>query len=153
MSVPGEFAARGEVLDVFLPGWEEAVRFVFDFDEVNEIKRFDPVDQSSVGTLEEVTLHPLREVLWSPEERAHLSEEMAKMGEVRHRLEEYRDQLLQPDSDPGPYWAAAVLCDDQTILDSLHPEVRVVWIDRQRALAAFESYRKEFESVFCRRAF
>ncbi|MCG8478338.1 MAG: transcription-repair coupling factor, partial [Spirochaetales bacterium] len=42
VSVHGEFALRGEVLDVFLPGWDEAVRIVFDYDEVAEIRLFDP---------------------------------------------------------------------------------------------------------------
>ncbi|MBN2656598.1 MAG: transcription-repair coupling factor [Spirochaetales bacterium] len=65
VSVHGEFALRGEVLDIYMPGMDEAVRIVFDFDEIEEIKLFDPMDQSSTSLNEEMTLYPVKEVLWS----------------------------------------------------------------------------------------
>jgi len=65
VSVPGEFALRGEVLDVYPAGEEEAIRIVFGFDTVEDIRHFDPISQSSTGSLEEVHLIPVRELLWT----------------------------------------------------------------------------------------
>lgn len=152
VSVPGEFALRGEVLDVFLPGSDAAVRIVFDFDEVSEIRMFDPATQASLKKAERVEIHPLREVLWDEEARTTLSELVADAPEIRHKRDEYRAELEQAEN-PGPYWAAAALSDGTTILEYLHESVRVVWLDRQRILAGFEAYRKEFETVFAQEHF
>ena len=64
VSVPGEFALRGEVLDIYLPGYDDAARIVFEFDEVEEIKFFDPVSQASGEKISEITLYPAKEVVW-----------------------------------------------------------------------------------------
>ncbi len=64
VSVPGEFALRGEVLDIFPAGEEEALRVVFAYDEIEEIRFFDPVSQVSDDKVEEREVYPLREVLW-----------------------------------------------------------------------------------------
>ncbi|MCL2175522.1 MAG: transcription-repair coupling factor, partial [Treponema sp.] len=49
--VHGEFALRGEVLDIYMGGGvsgeEEAYRILFDFDNVETIKKFDPMMQST----------------------------------------------------------------------------------------------------------
>lgn len=80
VSVTGEFALRGEVLDVYAPGREQALRVVLDFDEVEEIRLFDPLNQSSVGKLDEITLYPVREVLWDDELLGRLAGELERLG-------------------------------------------------------------------------
>ena len=62
VTVHGEFAVRGEVIDVFVPGQEQAVRILLDFDEVTSIRTFDPLDQGSTGERESVRVAPCREV-------------------------------------------------------------------------------------------
>ena len=55
----GDFAVRGWVVDIHA-GDEHAIRIVLDDDRVDEIRRFDPASQRTVGEcLEEVTLYPL----------------------------------------------------------------------------------------------
>ncbi|TVR92289.1 MAG: transcription-repair coupling factor, partial [Spirochaetaceae bacterium] len=60
----GEFALRGEVLDIYPPGSTEGLRIVFEFDEIEQIRLFDPETQSSTGTVESARIHPSREVVW-----------------------------------------------------------------------------------------
>ncbi len=64
VSVPGEFALRGEVLDIYPPGNEEAVRIVFEWDRVEEIRLFNPFTQVRSNDLDCILLHPLKEILW-----------------------------------------------------------------------------------------
>ncbi len=151
VSVHGEFAVRGEVVDVFLPGWDSAVRIVFDFDTVSEIREFDPSTQSSLRKLASVQIYPLREVLWDDETRAQLNELAQSAPEIRHRREEFAQELMN--STVGPYWAAAAFSNGNTILDYLDASVEVVWVDRQRITAGYEAYRKEFETVFAQEHF
>jgi transcription-repair coupling factor (superfamily II helicase) len=65
VTVPGEFALRGEVLDVYLTGEERPFRIVFEFDTVEHIRTFDPDTQFTEEDLKSVTLYPAREILWS----------------------------------------------------------------------------------------
>ena len=62
-TVHGEFAVRGEVIDVYMPGQEQAVRITLDFDRVTGIRSFDPLDQGSTGSLASVKVTPCREVV------------------------------------------------------------------------------------------
>ena len=67
VSVPGDFAIRGEVFDFYPFGSDEPVRAFFDFDEIEHIKTFNPFTQASTGELESVVIPPCREILWDPE--------------------------------------------------------------------------------------
>ncbi len=73
VSVPGEFALRGEVLDIFLGGDEEPLRIVFGWDQVEKISYFDPDTQASSRTEKRALLHPFREIIWDRERIDHLS--------------------------------------------------------------------------------
>ncbi len=77
VTMPGEFALRGEVLDIFLPGMEDAVRIVFEWDEVEAIRLFDPVNQNSIEELPFITVYPSSEILWD-EERITVLKEVLK---------------------------------------------------------------------------
>lgn len=80
VSLPGEYALRGEVLDLFMPGDEEAWRVVFEFDAVEEIRRFDPADQTSGPSREErLVLRPVKEVVWDEERRSVLVRRLAAL--------------------------------------------------------------------------
>ena len=67
VTVRGEFTLRGEVLDIFMPGEEFAHRIVFDFDEVEQIKSFNPETQSSIENIDSLLIYPMKEVIWNDE--------------------------------------------------------------------------------------
>ncbi|MHC4932911.1 MAG: hypothetical protein ACYTGV_12045, partial [Planctomycetota bacterium] len=48
---PGEFSVRGDILDLFAPGMESAVRLEYFGDELESIRSFDPETQRATGTL------------------------------------------------------------------------------------------------------
>ncbi len=81
VTVRGEFALRGEVLDLFMSGAEEAHRVVFEFDTVEQIKSFDPGSQASSGNLPEVVVYPAREVIWDETRVAALESRLAELPE------------------------------------------------------------------------
>ena len=63
VEVKGEFARRGDILDVYPLTADTPIRVEFFGDEVDTIRAFDPISQRSTESLESGTLTPLREVL------------------------------------------------------------------------------------------
>ena len=61
VEMPGEFAHRGGLLDVYPPELDRPVRIELFGDEVESIRKFDPSTQRSAATTEEVVLLPLTE--------------------------------------------------------------------------------------------
>ena len=59
--MPGQYAIRGGILDVYSPEAERPVRIEFFGDEVDSIRRFDPASQRSSNPLDEALLLPLTE--------------------------------------------------------------------------------------------
>ena len=78
VTVQGEFSLRGEVLDIFLPEEELATRIVFDFDQIESIKSFNPETQSTVSNLDSVLIYPMKEVIWDEELISVLEEKFSQ---------------------------------------------------------------------------
>ena len=61
VDMPGEFAHRGGLLDVYPPEQDRPVRVEFFGDEIESIRKFDPETQRSAAVTDEVVLLPLTE--------------------------------------------------------------------------------------------
>ena len=61
----GEFALRGEVLDVFISGEEKPVRIQFDFDTIQQIRTFDVESQNTKEKVERLIIYPMKEIVWT----------------------------------------------------------------------------------------
>jgi transcription-repair coupling factor (superfamily II helicase) len=61
VEMPGQYALRGGILDVYSPEAERPVRVEFFGDEVDSIRRFDPASQRSSNPMDEALLLPLTE--------------------------------------------------------------------------------------------
>lgn len=177
VSVKGEFALRGEVLDVFLPGQENACRLEFDFDRIGEIRLFDPVSQTSQGKLPSLVLYPVREILWTEDERSALlsalrrppekavrkTEEENGETERAQQLEELADTLEVYRSFPGEelffplasekrfsvldYFAGGTCCRKGAKDPAVPP---VFFLDYDRQQNAVESLRREYAGLYAK---
>jgi len=67
---PGEFTARGGILDIFSPALSNPVRIEFFDDEIDSIRSYDPATQRSVENLTSVTIGPAAEFIPSDDEKA-----------------------------------------------------------------------------------
>src|SRR5882672_8222275 len=67
VEMPGEYALRGGILDVYSPEDERPVRIEFFGDEVESIRKFDPATQRSSNSVDEALLLPLTETPVSDE--------------------------------------------------------------------------------------
>lgn len=144
VSVPGEFALRGEVLDVAPLGQSDAVRIVFAWDEVEEIRLFDPMTQVSSEALDHITLHPLREVVWDPQTVAALGERLPE-GDF--------DEILEA-LETGQEWRGEELFyplafdSKSTLQDYLQDRSATVFLDSERLKLAENNMLKEYTELF-----
>jgi len=60
VDLPGEFAVRGYILDLFAPDWDQPVRIEFFNDEIESIRRFDLTTQRSLEKISEIDLTRLQ---------------------------------------------------------------------------------------------
>jgi transcription-repair coupling factor (superfamily II helicase) len=63
----GEYAVRGGILDLFVPGEEAPVRLDFFGDTLESIRSFDPDSQRTIGQLKRIDLVPMSEVVLDPD--------------------------------------------------------------------------------------
>ena len=107
---PGSFSHRGGILDIFPPDCDLPLRIELFDDEIDTIRRFDPLTQRSVGPAEEVRPIPAREQLPELAGAQALAKRAAAMDfarcspAVRERMEQELKALISsgsPGFDPG----------------------------------------------------
>ncbi|MHA1114539.1 MAG: transcription-repair coupling factor, partial [Alphaproteobacteria bacterium] len=64
---PGEYALRGGLIDIFPPGADEPLRLDLFGDEIETVRRFDPLTQRTTGTRDAAVLMPAGELFLDPE--------------------------------------------------------------------------------------
>ena len=83
VEMPGQFARRGGILDVYSPEADRPIRVDFFGDEIESMRKFDPETQRSSSALDEALLLPLAEI---PASEKLLAAVHARLS--RQRLEE-----------------------------------------------------------------
>jgi transcription-repair coupling factor (superfamily II helicase) len=138
----GEFALRGEVLDILMGGDDGAYRILLDFDRVESIKPFDPLDPSQGSgreRLDDLAVRPLKEVIWDSE----------TLGALGQNIENPPEELALRGSAAGEelYFPLA-FPRAASILDYLDSGALVCFLDRERLENAQETLREEFRGLF-----
>jgi transcription-repair coupling factor (superfamily II helicase) len=151
VSIRGEFAVRGEVLDVFVPGHERAVRVTLDFDTVGELRWFDPLDQSSTGGLERIVIPPAREVVLTPELLATLKDGLLAQDFPGAEVTELVDAIAaDPERDGVESFYPLCFPRAHSLLDYLGPEATLFLLDGERLAAGADALRKEHLELYRR---
>ncbi len=149
VSLPGEFALRGEVLDLFLPGEDEALRVVFDFDTVERISRFDPSMQSGNDRVKRIPLYPMKEVIWDSERIAKLGSALSGLNGCAERAPALLEHLSEQGEMRGEeLWYSLAFDKPASILDYLGPDDLTVFLDHERLVAQEEGWRKEYAGMY-----
>jgi transcription-repair coupling factor (superfamily II helicase) len=111
---PGQFSHRGGLLDIWPPDEKFPVRLDFFGDEVESIRRFDPLNQRTVEKVEGILVTPAREYILP----AHYTDDQHALGEISEfdipLLHPYPSSLL----DYIPQ-RACIMVDDLSMLESL----------------------------------
>ncbi len=87
----GQFAVRGDIIDVFPPGFENPVRIEFFDDEIDSIRSYDALTQRSVENLDTLTIYPAELIVRGEEENKR---GLKKIAAAYRGLTEQRDYLI-----------------------------------------------------------
>ncbi|HEV8228857.1 MAG TPA: CarD family transcriptional regulator, partial [Candidatus Limnocylindria bacterium] len=151
VSDPGSFSRRGGILDVYPASADMPVRVELFGDEIETLRRFDPVTQRSQDALDAVDVLPARE--YSLERAPELAERLAQAGWDRPRDE--GDELLpytalvealrEGRDAPGTDAFAAALGATASLLDHLGDRASVVFEDSVELGLAHDAHESQAE--------
>ncbi|MCO5177072.1 MAG: transcription-repair coupling factor [Thermomicrobiales bacterium] len=140
---PGTLSRRGGILDIFTPGSNDAVRIELFGDEIDSIRRFDPLTQRSTERISQVTILPPIE--YDLSDKASALDRLAQLDRTPLR-EEVNDEwerliaLLDAEAIPPSIDLLASFFphNDLSLLDYLPRESVVITLDVQAIRLQFE---------------
>ena len=144
---PGTFAARGGIVDVYSPIYDQPLRIDLFGDEVEEIRAFDPETQRSGASFERAILPPVSEVLLTPGAIAHARVALRDLADdlvfpttrVRPLLDDVESGVLTPALVPLlPAFHPRLA----SVLDMLPADALLVVADPARTLDVLEQQRE-----------
>ncbi len=142
VTVPGEYSLKGEVLDIYMPGDSTAVRIVFEWDEVEAIRRFDPVTQVSLSSMEQIVIYPCTEILWD-------NKKIEKVETIAKNFDKIRDSLYDFGTCPHEEIFFPLAFDRMySILDYIGRDTVSVLVSDERLNHAFEVVKKENRELY-----
>ncbi|MCL1992610.1 MAG: transcription-repair coupling factor [Spirochaetes bacterium] len=149
----GEYALRGEVLDVFMGGDDAAHRILLDFDKVEAIKRFDPDGQGSEGggaKIGYLVLRPMKEVVWTDERIDALGANLGLCDELKEGASAIIEELIANRGFFGEELFYPLAFEKSaTPLDYMAGGTLVL-LDRERLENAQESLEREYQGMYAR---
>ncbi len=95
VTLQGQYAVRGGIVDVFPPGADVPLRLDFFGDHVESLKSFDPETQRTLGSLKSLTLMPTTEVFLTKTTQDYFREQYRKIFGV----ESTKDPLYEAVSE------------------------------------------------------
>ena len=149
VALPGEFAQRGEVIDVFMPGDAQALRIQFGYDVIEKITRFDPGSQSGYARVEDCILRPLKEVIWTQERAEALGRRGEELPGCRGRMAAVVESLAQTGEWRGEECWYGLAFDKMHGISEYFNDAAVLFaLNRERLDAQEESARKEYAGMY-----
>jgi transcription-repair coupling factor (superfamily II helicase) len=137
--MPGQYALRGGIIDVFSPETAQPVRIELFGDSIESIRAFDPNTQRSTNPVERATLLPLSESLRRVEALAHAG------GSSASGVEEGE---LPPGFYPGWEFREMLLAERNSVLFDLASDPAIVLDEPAAIETAVAEYREEMQEAF-----
>lgn len=132
VTAPGEFALRGGILDLYPLNMEDPVRIELFDTEVDSIRTFLAEDQRSTGKLQEITILPASEFVWSAEDLLTVADklELALSASLKK----------MKDAEAKERLTLHMTGDIDLLKDGIIPENMAKYASFSTATSSFESY-------------
>jgi len=149
VALPGEFAQRGEVLDVFMPGDPQAIRIQFAYDAIEKITRFDANSQSGHERIDSCVLRPLKEIVWEPSLAALVREKGESYPGCRGRMAPLSEALAEAGEWRGEEaWYGSVFEKPHSVTEYFSDSMILLTANSERLESQEESTRKEYAGMY-----
>ncbi len=88
----GQFSVRGSILDIFPMGLEQPIRIDIEFDEIIDLKYFDPESQLSNNSVDQIMILPAKEYSFDEEGIINFRANWRELiGGIAHTCQMYQD--------------------------------------------------------------
>ncbi|MDP9801221.1 transcription-repair coupling factor (superfamily II helicase) [Arcanobacterium wilhelmae] len=132
----GEFAVRGDILDIFPPTEQHPLRVEFFGDEVEEIRQFSVADQRSMDGVDELYAPPCRELLITSDVRERALAAIPQLPGATDMLERIANGIAVE----GMESLAPILLERLVpVVSQLPPASRITLVEPERIAARAES--------------
>jgi len=149
---PGEYAIRGSIIDLYPAGSENPVRLDCFDDEIETIKTFDPLEQTSLDIIQEIVLTPVSEIILSQETISHFRAKYREMFGAQQSNDPLFEAISEGHRYPGmEHWLPLFYEHTQTIFDIVpertplvfDPQIDAVYQERMGQVIDFYNARIE----------
>jgi len=149
IALPGEFAQRGEVLDVFMPGDPQALRIQFSYDSIEKITRFEPVSQSGHERVDSCILRPLKEIVWDEARARFAAEQGESFPGCKGRMAAVAEALTEEGEWKGEEaWYGTAFGASNAVSEYFTDSMVLFAANSERLQAQEESTRKEYAGMY-----
>ena len=144
VSLPGEFAVRGEVLDIFLHQENLAHRIQFEFDQILQIRLFDVENQISHAYVEQIHILPAREVILSENDFSLISEHWNK----KYPRIPLNIEKLQQEIHYHELFIPLVSNHSYSIADYLPHESQLIFVEHENIIHHAQAFKHELTELY-----
>lgn len=146
---PGEFALRGEVLDLYLPGDEDPLRIVFEFDTIEEIKTFETTTQTSMDKRTGCSIYPFKELIWTENAISRLQSFFSSVKIPAQNDDKTMEDLREKGSCLYEELYYPVCFDKRySLADYAGSDSPVMLVEKERLENGFESIQREYLELY-----
>lgn len=146
-----QYALRGGILDIFVPGYHYPFRLDFFGDTIESIKTFNVDDQRALNDIDEFSILPASEFVFFKEDVERLFTNLNKIAKVgtSSEINEIREGIKIANIEKYmPYMYDFKM---PTIADYFHkyaPEHDVIFIGKDDIFSEYADYTKKLEKLF-----
>ncbi|MFU8768138.1 MAG: transcription-repair coupling factor [Desulfotignum sp.] len=149
----GEYAVRGDILDVFVPGAARPVRMEFFGDLVESIRTFSPYTQRGVKELPETVIVPATEAVLSAENRPHILARLRRLGKAAGlddaKIREYVTQIRQTGRFAGIETMLPIVYDTlDSLFDYLSKQTGIIWDSPDLLAARAQEFENQAQLIY-----
>ncbi|MDB5477514.1 MAG: mfd, partial [Alphaproteobacteria bacterium] len=132
---PGEYAIRGSIIDIYPAGSPNPVRIDSFDDEIEVIKYFDSVEQTSLENIDVLDLTPMTEIILSQENIAHFRARYRELFGAQHQDDPLFEAVSAGHRYPGmEHWLPLFFSKTQTIFDCVPERAPLVFDHQMEAI-------------------
>lgn len=128
---PGEYAVRGDIVDVFSPGCHDPIRLDLEWDEVSNIRSFDPMSQRTIEQIKKFELKPVSEVPMDEAAISNFRTEFRKIFGAKASNDPLYEAVSEGRRPIGvEHWLSLFHDGMETVLDYLPQKAKII-LDHQ----------------------
>ena len=147
---PGEYAIRGSIIDLYPAGYENPVRIDCFDDEIETIKTFDPMEQTSIEAIDSLNLTPMSEIILSQENITRFRAKYRELFGAQTKDDTLFEAISEGHRYPGmEHWLPLFYEKTQTIFEIVpdrtplvfDPQIEAVYHERMGQVIDFYNAR------------